>query len=483
MSWADQMEQEKLAEQMAKTSVSSEAKDEETPLPISTYKGLDPRDKDSEVKVEGVSSIYRAAESFEELGLSPNLLKGVYAMNFSYPSKIQAQALPVVLDKKRPNLIAQAHHGSGKTAAYSLSMLSRVDESKNVPQVICLCPTRELARQVLDVVSSLAKYTKIKAFVAVPGMSKAKVTAQVVIGTAGSLLSAIRKKQIVTKAVRMLVLDEADVLVAKDGMSVQTGKLKGSLPKNIQILLFSATFADSVRKFAAKIAPKAAKITVQREKLSLDKIRQFKLVCKNEEDKFEQLTVMFGLLNIGQSIIFTHTVVGAKKLAQRLREQTFQVSLLHGRDMEPKERDRVMDDFRHGRTTVLITTNVLARGIDVLQVNTVVNYDVPLTRNNQPDPETYIHRIGRSGRFGRDGVAINFVHDKRSSDAIDYIARYYKKEIVELPGGDYEKIKEIVEKALQQAAKNIAREAKEEEERQKQQAAKKAAEEGAATTE
>ena len=220
------------------------------------------------------------------------------------------------------------------------------------------------------------------------------------------------------------------------------------LPPSTQILLFSATFDAKIRAFAQTVAPRAIEIVVKTEELSLDSIKQFYVDVGSEADKYALLTSMYGLLEIGQSIVFVHSVATAKALANRMRADGYTVSLLHGKDMQPAERDRVMDDFRRQKTTVLITTNVLARGIDVLSITLVVNFDLPLTKYNTPDPETYIHRIGRSGRFGRRGVAINFVSDDKSRKDLAHIAAHFNKDITQLPQNDIEQLSTIVQQAL-----------------------------------
>jgi len=455
-----------LAKQMGETKVHSEAKDEEDPLPILTgpANGLRPDACSAEVEVKGVVGIYKSAKTFEDLDLSKALMMGVTEMKFVSPSKIQGEALPIILSDNRPNVIAQAHHGSGKTATYTLGMLSRVDETKPYPQAMCVCPVRELAVQVAKVCEQLGKFTNIKVLLAVPDASAAhsrggfpaprvqrpKATQQIVIGTPGTLLAKLRHKEVDGHGINVFVADEADQMVALSGFSQDTLTLKKMCNRNCQILLFSATFSPEVMKFAKIMAPNAAQITVKTEELSLDAIKQFYMDCKSEAHKFEVLKDIYGLLNIGQSIIFVHTVKTAKYLANRMREEGFSVSLLHGKDMVAQERDRVMADFRAGRTTVLITTNVLARGIDVLQVTLVVNYDLPLDRNNRPDFETYIHRIGRSGRFGRKGVAINFVHNEESRQQLIAIAEHFQRDLAALPTDieHREQVTEIIQNAL-----------------------------------
>lgn len=400
-------------------------------------------------------------------------------------------------------MIGQAHHGSGKTGAFSLGILSRVDLSKKHPQVIVLCPTRELAIQVADVLKTLAAYMPVDILAAVPNQAfdrsakgskpppSEKITAQIIVGTPGTIDNKIAHRDLDPKGIIMFVADEADQMIAQEGLGDKTVQIKKRLPKSTQILLFSATFDDATKKFAKVVAPQAVEIMVKTEELSLDGIKQYFMGecatsrsrtrrgcqcssqractfvsvphvclspllvcslcfpdCRNEEDKYKALTDIFGLLQIGQSIIFVHTVATAKILANKMRADGYTISLLHGKDMPPQERDRVMSDFRSNKTSVLITTNVLARGIDVLSVTLVINFDVPLTRHGRPDPETYIHRIGRSGRFGRKGVAINFVHDPKSRQQLGQIAEHFKKNIVALPRDDLEKVTELVQKDL-----------------------------------
>jgi len=327
-------------------------------------------------------------------------------------------------------------------------MLMRVDTTKAVPQCLCLCPVRELAKQVVDVVKQLGKYTRVTVLEAILGSDRDVVTSHIVVGTPGTVINKIRYKQFDPTTVIMFVLDEADELVSKSGLGEQTIAIRGYLPKDCQMVLFSATFPDRVNSFVKKMCPNAITTTVEREKLSLDNVAQFAIDCGSESRKFECLTSLYGLCNIGQAIVFVHTVKTAKELTNRLRTNGYTVSILHGKDMDLNQRDKTMNDFRTGKTTVLITTNVLARGIDVLQVNVVVNYDIPLDRNNKPDAETYIHRIGRSGRFGRKGVAINLVCDNQSKTDISAIANHYKKPIKALHIDNLKDIEKEVKTAL-----------------------------------
>lgn len=396
---------------------------------------------------------YQAAATFEEMGLSEELLKGVYELRFAKPSKIQASSLPLILspDGDHKNLIAQGHNGSGKTACFVLGMLSRIDTSREATQALCLVPTRELARQIGDVVASLGRFTKATKKVAVKATEEERKAAwaredtghlkeHIVVGTPGKVMELIKKRRLNTSAMKILVLDEADEMVDTQGMGDQTIRIKRMLPKSVQVLLFSATYADNVRSLASKLAPSANQITVKREKLSLDKIQQYYFDTGSKGERFTVLCDIYETLTVGQSIIFVGRRDEAASLSNRLRKDGHAVSLLYGGDMSPEERDRVIDEFRAGTTKVLITTNVLSRGVDVLAVSVVINYDLPTDRRGQPDPETYLHRIGRTGRFGRKGVAVNFVYDDHSKHILNELEKYYSKTITKVE--DVEELEE-----------------------------------------
>lgn len=408
-------------------------------------KGIQESDDASRVEVlqADPTTPYHAATTFEEIGLSDALLKGVYHMKFSKPSKIQATSLPMILsaDGDFKNLIAQGHNGSGKTACFVLGILSRVDFSKSHTQGLCLVPTRELARQIVDVIKALGKYTNVTTKLAVKATEEERraarledtsghLTEHVVVGTPGKVMELVKKRRLDTAAIKIFVLDEADEMVDTQGMGDQTIRIKRSLPRAVQVLLFSATYKDEVRELASKLAPSANQITIKRETLSLDKVQQYYLDVGSKDERFRVLVMIYELLTLGQSIIFVRTRADAASLTQRLRSDGHAVSVLYGGDMTPEERDRVIDEFRSGTTRVLVTTNVLSRGVDVLAVSAVINYDLPTDRTGiRSDPETYLHRIGRTGRFGRKGIAVNFVYDEGSMRVLKELETYYSKPI------------------------------------------------------
>ncbi|PVG04372.1 putative DBP5-ATP-dependent RNA helicase of the DEAD-box family [Serendipita vermifera] len=394
------------------------------------------------------SSPLFSVKSFDELGLSPELAKGVRSMGFVKPSKIQERALPLMLNDPPTNLIAQSQAGTGKTAAFTLAMLSRVDVTQPVTQAVCLAPTRELARQIMGVVVEMGKFTSVTTGYAIKETPPSP-NAHIVIGTAGTLLDLMSKGAIDPRHLKVFVLDEADNMLEKGTMSDQTLRVKNRVPKTVQMLLFSATFPTHVRNFANRFAPKANEIMLRTEELSVEGVKQFYLDCASEQQKFEVLVQLYSLLTVGQSIIFVQRRSTADSVAARMIAEGHKVTSLTGTH-QSGDRDQTIDDFRDGKTKVLITTNVIARGIDILQVNLVVNYDLPLTVNGEPDVETYLHRIGRTGRFGRKGVSINFVHDKPTWTKMHFIENALGRPIERISTDDMDEMEKILRSALKE---------------------------------
>lgn len=468
-SWADKVEnEEKILEkgmEDLKASQKEESKDEDAPLLSVEKKLASINHKHMNrgkiiVEQDDPNSPIHSTKSFEELKLKPELLKGIYAMGYNKPSKIQESALPILLAPTNPpkNIIAQAQSGTGKTAAFVLNMLSRVDSNVKFPQAICIAPTRELVRQIFENIKKMGQFTQVETQLVVKDEDfPPKVTAQIVVGTPGKILDLMKKRKMDVTKVKVFVLDEADTMMEKGSLSDQAVQIKRVLPKNCQICLFSATFRTEVRQFAERVVPQPCNnIRLKREELTLDGIKQLYIDCKTDANKFNVLSEIYGYLSVGQSIIFVHTRRTATELTKKMSEAGHTVSLLHGgEDMSSKERDRVIDDFRDARTKVLITTNVLARGIDILQVMLVINYDLPLDGHNKPDPETYLHRIGRSGRFGRKGIAINFIADDKSKQDLQYFQHFFKREIEQFPAEKIETLQPMLEKLQEEERQAI----------------------------
>ncbi|KAG8141458.1 hypothetical protein E2320_007077 [Naja naja] len=303
-------------------------------------------------------------------------------------------------DPKSPlpqNLIAQSQSGTGKTAAFVLAMLSRTDPKKEFPQCLCLSPTFELAVQTGRVVEKMGRFcVNINVNYAVRGNRVPRGTSireQIIIGTPGTLLDwCFKLKLFNMRKIRVYVLDEADVMIDKQNFLDQSVRIQRALSSDCQLLLFSATFEQPVLKFAQRIIPEPNIISLRREELTLSNIRQYFFECENKEDKFRALCNIYGSITIGQAIIFCQTRYNAKWLYHALRNDGHQVSLLIG-ELTVEQRADVIQQFRDGKFKVTI----------------VVNFTLPTTVFRGPDFEAYLHRIGRTGRFGKKGLAFNMV--------------------------------------------------------------------------
>ncbi|KAK3722518.1 RNA helicase required for poly(A+) mRNA export [Vermiconidia calcicola] len=420
--------------------------------------GLDEPEFDVNVKLADLQDdpnnpLY-SVKSFEELNLRPELLQGLAVMNFHKPSKIQERALPLLLINPAKNLIGQSQSGTGKTAAFVLNMLSRVDLSTQQPQAIVLAPTRELAKQIAGVATLMGAFLeeaglRVTEAVPNPAMRGKQYTGQIIVGTPGTTMDMIKRRQLDAKAVKVLTLDEADNMLDMQGMGDQCKRVKALLPQNVQTVLFSATFPPDVLRFANDFAPRANQLTLEVESLTVKGIKQMYLDCDTDEAKYNALVKFYGLMTIASSIIFVKRRDTAAEIERRMTAEGHRVASLTGA-LEGADRDQVFEKFRSGEAKVLITTNVLSRGIDVQTVTMVINYDIPETFNHGPDFETYLHRIGRTGRFGRTGAALSFVHDKRSWQNLMAICNHFQVEPTRLNTEDWDH----VEKMLKQIMKN-----------------------------
>ncbi|XP_045605810.1 DEAD-box helicase Dbp80 isoform X2 [Procambarus clarkii] len=383
-------------------------------------------------------------KTFEELNLRKELLEGIYEMGFKLPSKIQEVSLPTLLAEPPVNMIAQSQSGTGKTAAFALAMLSRIDTSRKCCQALCLSPTMELALQTLDCIKQMGNKCKditIRSAVKGESVSRGqKITEHIVIGTPGKVVDWVTKyKCLELRNCKVFVLDEADVMIATQGHQDQSVRIHKQLPQNCQMMLFSATYVDEVVTFAEAIIKDPVTLRLKREEETLTNIRQMYVECRNQDEKYEAIANIY-TIPVGSAMFFCHTKQNANWLATRLKEDGHQVALLTG-DLTPDERVRVLLRFREGTERVLICTNVLARGIDVDTVNLVVNYDLPrLYGSKRADCETYLHRIGRTGRFGKTGNAINIVDGEDDVRLLREIEEHFNIKIIKL---DYNNIDEI----------------------------------------
>ncbi|KAN0034293.1 hypothetical protein ACTFIV_000790 [Dictyostelium citrinum] len=378
------------------------------------------------MKNEFESTYDKIVDSFDNMELPKDLLRGIYSYGFEKPSAIQQRA--IIPLSKGFDIIAQAQSGTGKTATFTVGILSRIDISVLKCQALIIAPTRELAQQIQKVVLALGEYLQIKSYACIGGT---KITddiqalqsgVHVVVGTPGRVFEMLSRGIINRETIRIFCLDEADEMLSR-GFKDQIYEIFRFLPKTIQVGLFSATMTDETLGITSKFMQNPVSILVKKDELTLEGIRQFYVNVGVENGKFEVLTDLYETLSITQSVIFCNTRRKVDWLTNKMTEQKFTVSSTHG---DQKDRDGILQAFRSGATRVLITTDLLARGIDVQQVSLVINFDLPTNIEN------YIHRIGRSGRFGRKGVAINFITDAERGQ-IDELSRHYNTYIAEMP--------------------------------------------------
>ncbi len=381
------------------------------------------------MEIPSVDSEIKVFNSFDDMGLPEDLLRGIYAHGFDTPSKIQQRA--IVPMKEGRDIIAQAQSGTGKTGTFSIGALSVLDPTLKVPQVLVLSPTRELAQQTEKVAREIGNYMKVQVHSATGGPPIAEDIralqrgAQFIVGTPGRVYDLIRRGALKLDAMRVLIMDEADQMLEDRFREQVHCILEFKFPPTTQVALFSATMPPEVTEVAEKFLQNPCRILLPPEEVTLEGIKQYFVALDREDLKFAALMDLYKHLNINQLLIFVNKRARAEWLAARLSENGFTLECIHG-EMDVAERKKRMDDFRKGQVRVLICTDLLARGIDVQQVSMVINYELPLQREN------YIHRIGRSGRFGRKGVAINLVVNEEMRSLRD-IETYYKTNITPLP--------------------------------------------------
>ena len=371
---------------------------------------------------------WQVVGTFDAMGLREDLLRGLYSYGLEKPSAIQQRAIVPMI--KGRDVIAQAQSGTGKTTMLSLSALQMIDIQSREVQVLVLNPTRELANQTQKVMLAVGDFMSVQVHSCIGGKSigedirRLDYGVHVVSGTPGRVFDMIRRQNLRTRSIKTLILDEADEMLSK-GFKEQIYDIYRYLPPATQVILISATMPHEVLEMTTKFMSDPVRVLVKRDELTLEGIKQFFVAVEREEWKLDTLCDLYDTLTITQAVIFVNTKHKADYLTEQMREKNFTVSCMHG-DMPQKEREAIMSEFRNGDSRVLIVTDVWARGLDVQQVSLVINYDLPNNREN------YIHRIGRSGRYGRKGVAINFV---KSDDIriLRDIEQYYSTQIDEMP--------------------------------------------------
>lgn len=368
--------------------------------------------------------------SWDDLDLNPNLLRGIFAYGFEKPSPIQQKAIkPIILGK---DVVAQAQSGTGKTATFTIGALANVDVANNSTQVLVLSPTKELTIQTAKVFESLGNMLDGLKVQSLYGGSlidegssfSNKNIPHVICGCPGRVFDMMRRDKLSAKKIKTIILDEADEMLST-GFKDQVYNIFQYLNSDIQVVLVSATLPDSIHNIISKIMRNPVKIAVKREMLTLEGIKQFFIAVDDDRQKYATLKDLFSYLSIAQCIIYSNSIKRVQDLYEAMKEDEFPVCRIHS-NMDKVERENAFNDFRFGKSRVLISSNVTARGIDIQQVNIVINFDLPKCVN------TYLHRIGRSGRWGRKGVAINFV-TRRDVMKLKEIEEFYSTQIVEMP--------------------------------------------------
>jgi len=363
-------------------------------------------------------------KNFDKLVFNKDILKGLYLNGFNSPSSIQVRGIEAISTGK--DCIIQSQSGTGKTATFLIGILNMLNKNSN-NKVLILTPTRELANQVYTVASSIINYSKHTISLCTGGTEFQTHTTDITIGTIGRVLHMIDIKKLPIENITNFIIDEADSMTNEKDC-IELNKLIHKIPRTSQKILISATLTPSVFKVTDKIMINPIKILLKNADVAVDLISQFYIDVELEENKFDVFIDIYNLISTTQAIIFCNTIRKVEWLAEQLKAQNFPITTIHGK-MTSQERNNIVQEFRDGKTRLLLTTDLLARGIDVQQVNLVICFDMP------PDKETYIHRIGRCGRFNKKGVSISFIkmQDNNELKLLNMMKNMYKINIKEMP--------------------------------------------------
>ena len=387
-------------------------------------------DENNDNDNQSLKDEYHEAEKWDDMKLSPDLLRGIYAYGYEIPSPIQKKAIQPMINGR--DLIAQAQSGTGKTATFTIGSLMSIDKSNQNVQVICLSPTRELSTQIYTVFKGLSEFMSdivIQTFVGgVPVNDNIQTIKRtkphIVIGTPGRVFDLIRRRALFCRHVKKLVLDEADELLSH-GFDEQIKSIFSCLPESVQTCIFSATLPKHVFYVTDRFMRNPINIIVKAEQLTLEGISQYYVATENDVQKYETLVDLYSRFSVSHCIIYTNTIKRVTDLSEAMTSDGYPVCCIHS-NMSVAERETALANFRSGKHRVLISSNLTARGIDVQQVSCVINFDIPR------DVSTYLHRIGRSGRWGRKGVGINLITERDVSKMRE-IESYYRTQIDEMP--------------------------------------------------
>jgi translation initiation factor 4A len=392
---------------------------------------------ENENTVSGISdelvfdSTEQVINTWDELEIKPNILRGIFAYGFEKPSPIQQRAIKPVVEGR--DVIAQAQSGTGKTATFTIGALQRLNIDEDTTQILILSPTRELSSQTAKVVSNLGSFMSgLKIQTLFGGSSieegssfSSRNVPHIICGCPGRVQDMMRRDRISSKTIKVIILDEADEMLSS-GFKEQVYNIFQYLNSDVQVCLFSATLPDGINTIIEKIMRNPIRICVKREQLTLEGIAQYYIAVNDDREKYTTLKSIFSFITLSHTIIYCNSIKRVQDLYEAMCEDGFPVCRIHS-NMDKSERDKAFNDFRSGNSRVLISSNVTARGIDIQQVSVVINFDLPKCVHN------YLHRIGRSGRWGRKGVGINFI-TRRDIMQIKKIEEHYSTQINEMPG-------------------------------------------------
>ena len=384
---------------------------------------------------ENTAAALEVATTFEELGLAPEILRALGDLGYSIPTPIQKQAIPLVLAGR--DLMAQAQTGTGKTAAFALPLLQKMVAHANASasparhpvRALVLTPTRELAIQVHESVVDYKKHLPLRSTVVFGGVDMKAQEAdlrrgvEILVATPGRLLDHAGSKMVQLSQVQFLVLDEADRMLDM-GFLPDLKRILNLLPVQRQTLLFSATFDDSIVGLARSFLQNPLKVEVARRNTAAELVEQ--VVHKvREDDKLDALVRVIKARELSQALVFTRTKIAADKLGRRLQKRGIQTGIIHG-DKAQLERLAALDGFKQGKVQLLVATDIAARGIDIVELPCVVNFELPYAA------EDYVHRIGRTGRAGASGLAISLVSPEEERLLVA-IRKFLNRDLVEAP--------------------------------------------------
>jgi translation initiation factor 4A len=367
---------------------------------------------------------------WDDLDIDPNILRSIYSYGFEKPSPIQRRGIKPIVDGR--DVIGQAQSGTGKTATFSIGTLSRIDLTKNTTQALIMSPTHELTRQITKVITSLSEMMdgiRIKTIIGGSSIDDDVTTMRetkphIIVGCPGRVYDMIRRRHINASTIKIVVLDEADEMLSQ-GFKDQIYNIFQHLNKDVQIALFSATLPPNITTLADQFMRNPVKIKVAVEQLTLEGIKQYFVAVQDDNQKYVTLKDLYSTFSSTQTIIYCNSVKRVIELYEAMMEDGYPVCCIHS-SMDHDARKNAIADFSSGTARFLISSNVTARGIDIQQVSLVINFDLPR------DVHTYIHRIGRSGRWGRKGTGINFI-TRRDVQQIKELEEYYHCQIDELP--------------------------------------------------